>query len=256
MQRRKESRPVTELLAALDRGDDRRFEAQDLEQLPAPVRRYLGKAIPPGRPLIRVARLTQSGHFRLRESSDRWQPFVAKQVFTTTPPGFVWQARMRVAPLLRARVVDSYDRGVGTMQARMLGAVKLAEESGPPELASAALCRYLAEAVWFPTALLAGDSLEWCATGSASAAAFLRDRGHEVRLEFHFNDDDEIVQATSERYRKTNDGYTRTRWTASYRSYQKRDGVTLPLEGSVAWQLPSGSFEYWRGRIEEIEYES
>jgi len=52
------------------------------------------------------------------------------------------------------RVLDSYAAGVGSGQVSLLSAVAIASEAGIPVLSSGALHRFLAEEVWFPTALL------------------------------------------------------------------------------------------------------
>ncbi|WP_425532220.1 DUF6920 family protein [Aromatoleum anaerobium] len=44
--------------------------------------------------------------------------------------------------------------GVGSGQAQLLSAVTVASDRDKPELNSGSLHRYLAEAVWYPTALL------------------------------------------------------------------------------------------------------
>jgi hypothetical protein len=38
-------------------------------------------------------------------------------------------------------------------------------------------------------------------------------------------------------------------------NYQERNGMLIPLDGEVAWNLPDGDLSYWRGRIEAIEYQ-
>jgi hypothetical protein len=62
-------------------------------------------------------------------------------------------------------VRDTYLDAVGAMQGKLAGLIPVVDQSGRPELAAGALHRYLAEAAWFPTALLPSDRLAWRADG-------------------------------------------------------------------------------------------
>ena len=46
-------------------------------------------------------------------------------------PGFAWLARMQVAPLASARVLDCYVDGEGLLDARLFGSLPLARAAGP-----------------------------------------------------------------------------------------------------------------------------
>lgn len=44
-------------------------------------------------------------------------------------------------------------------------------------------------------------------------------------------------------------------WLGRFWNYESRGGMRVPLEGEVAWELPEGSWPYWRGRVTEIAYQ-
>jgi hypothetical protein len=44
-------------------------------------------------------------------------------------------------------------------------------------------------------------------------------------------------------------------WHGRFWNYEQRGGMRVPLDGEVAWLLPEGAKPYWRGRINEIDYE-
>lgn len=231
------------------------FRYRDLEGLPAPVARYLKNVLEEGLSRPKIVRLTQSGLFRMREDAVRWQRFEAAQYFSAMPVGFVWDARIRIAPLVRVRVVDTYHRGVGAMRGRVLNIFSVVDEAGSPELAAGALMRYLSESPWFPFALLPGPHLKWRAIDDRTAEATLADAGREVTMTFHFNDADELARASAERYRFIDGSYRLTRWTVLYRDYRRVDGLRIPREGSVEWSLVHGSFEYCRVRVLDAAYQ-
>ncbi len=133
------------------------WDARAIETLPPPVQRYLRAVLPDEQAMITSVRFTQQGLFRMSETKDAWQPFHATQFVTIRPPGFDWDARIRMAPALDVHVHDAYVAGAGTLHAAVLGLVTVARMHGTPEMARGELIRYLAEAPWYPTAFLPGQ---------------------------------------------------------------------------------------------------
>lgn len=224
-----------------------------LTGLPAPVRRYFEFALTPGQPLVEAARLEHAGEFAA--SPGRWSPFNSTEQFTTQPPGFVWDARIRMWPLVTVRVRDSYSRGEGAMLVNLAGLIPLVARRGTPELASGALMRYLAEAAWLPTALLPASGVKWEALDERSSRATLVDSGVRVSLDFHFSAQGGITRVAGERFRDVNGRGVLTRWEGEFSDYRRVEGMMIPHAGEVAWMLPEGRMPYWRGRIVKAQYE-
>lgn len=231
------------------------FSLKMLDGLPEPVARYFMFALTPGQPLIRGATIRQKGEFRMGGFEAGWKPMRTRQRFATHPPGFVWEASISLAPLLAVNVRDSYLGGTGTMQAKMAGMVSLVDQSGSPELASGALQRYLAEAVWFPTALLPGPNLTWEPMDATRARATLTDGAISVSLEFTFGAEGEITEVyTPGRYRDVKGVGVLTPWGGRFEEYIGVRGVMTPRHWEVAWFLPEGRLPYCRGRNREIAF--
>jgi hypothetical protein len=250
------SRLVDKLFQVLPGESQKTVTFKEFDLLPAPVARYFRWALKEGQPMIRSARIAQVGQFRARNADDGWSPFEAKQYFSARPPGFVWDAGIRMAPWLKVRVRDAYVTGHGSMQAKILSLVAMVHERGKAELNAGALQRYLAEAVWFPTALLPSAGVKWSAMDNHSAVATLSDFGSTVSLGFHFGDVDQITGVfTPGRYREVNGRYVLTPWAGQFRNYEEREGMRIPVEGDVEWRLKEGSFPYWMGRIVEVRYD-
>lgn len=222
--------------------------------LPAPVARYFDFALAAGHPDIRAARLVQEGEFFFRPGGPGSR-FTAVDRVTLDPPGLMWDANIAMAPFVGARVRDSYLEGVGTMHAALLGLIPLAHESGSPEIAAAALQRYLAEAPWVPTALLPSAALVWTAISDSVARATLTDRGVQATVDFHFGPAGEITGTVAERYRTVAGRQVLTPWLGSFSDYERVAGMMVPRRGEIAWQLPEGLFTYWRGRLVAASYE-
>jgi len=224
--------------------------------LPAPVARYFRRVLRDGAPLPARVRIRQAGSFRMGEAEDSWRPFTATQVFTIAPPGFVWDARVSLFPGIGVRVRDSYVAGAGGMRAELAGLLPVMEAAATPELASGALQRYLAEAMWFPTALLPSQGVRWAAIDERRALATLGDGLNAVSLEFRFAASGELwsVHAPA-RLRESGGAYLPTPWEGRVLTTDERHGLRIPVEVEVLWHIDGRPFPYYRGRIDDITYE-
>jgi len=230
------------------------FTPADTTELPTPVRRYLQRAIPEGHPLVDTARIEQTGRLRTGDASSAWYPFSATHRVTTAPPGFLWDATVRFAPLLTVSVRDSVCDGEGTAAVSLWGVVPLDGAGTSPEVVEAQLQRYLAEAVWYPTALLPREGVQWAPVDDRTAEATVECGGVSASLTFAF-DGDEVTRVEGERYRRVEGGFERTPWTGHWDGYERRDGLRIPLSGAVVWGLPEGKFRAWEGRVTDVEYD-
>src|SRR5215204_2002242 len=75
----------------------RHLDRSALETLPAPVRRYLSKAVGTRQAAARTAKLQQQGSFR-PDLKGQWYEIRGEQYFTADPPGFIWWGRVRITP--------------------------------------------------------------------------------------------------------------------------------------------------------------
>jgi hypothetical protein len=252
--RRDTARAVDALLSAPPGAERTPNSAADPSaELPAPVARYLHFALPVGAVRAREARIRWTGEFRMRPDG-AWAPFTAEQAFTIHPPGFVWDARIRMLPLVPVRVRDAYRAGRGSMLGRVAGLVPVVDEAGTPEMAQSALARWLGEAAWFPTALLPGGSVRWEAVDDSTARAVATDGAVSASADFHFAPDGAIARMTALRWRDVDGTAVLTPFEGVYEDYARVAGVRVPRRAEVAWLLPEGRFAYWRGRPVEVRY--
>lgn len=180
-----------------------RYDARELEGLPAPVQRYFRAVLKDGQPMVAAARLEHAGTFNASEAGEQWKAFTSTEYVVTRRPGFDWDGRIAMLPGLPVRVHDAYVAGEGILHATLLGLVTLAELRGTPEMAAGELMRYLAEAPWYPTALLPSQGVRWEPVNESSALATLGDgevawllpggakaywRGRLTRLQYEHGD--------------------------------------------------------------------
>ena len=231
------------------------FDPRLLDGLPAPVQRYFGKVLTPGQRMIAGAWVRHEGTFNMSPAKDRWSPFVSNQLVVTQRPGFIWDARIRMAPGLNVHVHDAYVAGEGVLHARLFGLFPVMDKPPSPELAQGEFMRFFAEASWYPTALLPSQGVVWEPIDERQARATMTDGATSLTMVVRFNDQDLIESVAAEsRGRDVKGEMVPTPWQGRFWDYVSRDGMLIPLEGEVAWLLPEGPLPYWRGRIVELTY--
>lgn len=225
-------------------------------KLPPPVARYFRHVLRDGQKLIRIAKIQQSGTLRTSTTAKTWSSFTASHFVVPPATGFMWNAKVEMPLTSHVRVLDSYIAGVGAGRVNLLSAFAVASEAGAPELNAGALHRYLAEAVWYPTALLLHPGLVWSPIDDRSAMATLTDRGTTVSLEFRFNEAGEVTGIYSPgRFGRFDGGYKQVPWEGHFRDYQDQAGMRVPLYGEVGWYENEALQFVWKGNVVHAQYE-
>jgi hypothetical protein len=228
----------------------------ELDGLPAPVQRFFRAALKEGQPMVAGVCVQHRGIFNMGETADQWKPFNSNQKVVTQRPGFFWDGRVAVMPGMPVRVHDAYVAGEGILHASLVGLVSLIKLRGTGDMAQGELMRFLAEAAWYPTALLPSQGVRWEAGDDRSAYATLTEGTISIPMRFTFNEQGLIDTVRTEARRRTVGGkIVPTPWHGRLWNYEERGGMRVPLDGEVAWLLPEGAKPYWRGRITEISYE-
>jgi hypothetical protein len=178
--------------------------------------------------------------------------FTADQYYRTSPPGFRWNARFKVAGLPVLRAEDSYKEGHGHMYGRLLGLKTIFDERGP-KLDQASMLRYLNEAMWFPTAYL-GENMRWEAVDRGSARVVFNDHGREVSARLYFDRDGRLADFKARRYREVDGEFSLDDWSTPISAYGEFGGLKLPAGGVGVWHLSGGDFAYIELEITAVEY--
>ena len=229
---------------------------EQLATLPAPVQRYLRLALQDGQPRLASVRLEQSGRLRTGVESEQWLDFAAEETIAPEARGFVWDASLRLMPLVHAGIRDIYVNGVGDGRVALLSAFTISADRGTPELNSGDLYRLLAEAPWSPTLLLPSEDITWKAIDDRRAAATLTHQGEAVTIEFRFNDAGEVASVyAAERPRSYGTTYVATPWEGRFSHYVTVDGIRVPSTGEVGWWVEGRWFPVWRGTVERFAFD-
>jgi hypothetical protein len=173
-----------------------------------------------------------------------------------TAAGFLWDARVGATSGIHLQVLDSLVDGRGAGQVSLLSAIRIASDGGTPEMNSGALHRFLAEAVWSPTALLPSERLRWSAIDANMACATLTAKGVTVSLEFRFNAAGEVVGIfTPGRWGSFGGSYSQKPWEGHFRDCVTVQGMRVPTHGEVGWYDDGVWRLVWEGSLAQATYE-
>lgn len=232
-----------------------RYHVSELRGLPAPVQRYFQRALKPGQRIVASVEVSNVGTFNMSRSGQRWRPFNSHQSVVTRRPGFVWSARISLFSGVTAFVHDAYVAGQGILRPTLMGLFALGRQEGGDALDKAELIRYLAEAAWYPTALLPSQGVSWSAVDERSAHATLRDGRSAVTLLFRFNDHGMIESACADARGAVERGILTLReWEGRWSNYRRRDGMRIPTSGEASWVVHGNRMPYWRGAVTSLTY--
>jgi hypothetical protein len=228
----------------------------EVNTLPDPLKKYFRLVLKNGSPIIRRCIIFQVGGFRAKPELTEWSRMEARQYFSSHPRGFVWNSSISVAPGISIKVCDSYIDGKGEMKGNLLSTFTFIDEKNKKELNEGALQRYLAESVWFPTALLPSQGVTWEIIAKNKAKATISDSSTTVSLDFEFSDTGEIISVyTPSRYREVSGRYESTPWNGKYSNYIDFKGYLIPQKAEVEWQLKDKVYPYWKATLKEIIYD-
>ncbi len=204
-------------------------------------------AMPGGDIECRGTWLKQEGEMRF--APDRpWLPFTAEQWFLGCGIDFRWRAWIRITPLSPARVIDSFENGRGLLTAKLFGFIPVMHSQGPETDRGESL-RGLAEIPWRPFVFSESPCFTWESLGTNKLRSSFDDGRTRAAIEFDLDGEGHVLGgAASSRPRLVEKSLIETPWSGTFGKYRKFDRVWVPASSEATWQLPGGSFTYWRGR--------
>lgn len=222
------------------------------EHVPAVVQRYLDVVLGPMVQAPRAVRLEHRGTMWL---GNRWRGFSSHQRSSLVPPQFRWQARVRMMPAVWVDVLDSFEGGRGTLQARLWGILPVTASSGAA-LDEGEYMRWCAEAAWYPWVLADATTVDWQDAGGDAAVATFRHGALQCRLTCTFATDGTLraVEAAT-RPRAVGTTFVPTPWRGEWQDYRDHHGILIPTSGQVSYIIDGEQQPYWRGTVEAWEME-
>lgn len=241
---------VEELYSTVEMNGEMVSEEQ-IEGLPESVQRWFKRSGIIGKEKVMSVRLKQRAEMRL-EPGSKWMPVQAEQYFISEDPGFIWDARIKAAPFVHIAGRDKYHNGRGSMLIKPMSLFTLADSKGE-EIDQGTLLRYLAETMWFPSALL-NPYIEWEAIDDTNARASMTYKGVSASGDFTINEKGEVTLFEAERYGDFDGEFRMEIWSIPVSEYRVFQGIRVPTRGEITWKLAEGDFNWFNFEVTDIEY--
>jgi hypothetical protein len=221
-----------------------------LVSLPPVVQHWLRQSNVIGREMPGVLRVRQEGKMRTSPVG-KWLSLEAEQYFTFDPPAFLWDARIRLFPLLFIAGRDRYEHGKGNMRIRLMDILPLTNASGR-EIDQGSLVRFLAEISWFPQAAVS-PYLQWEEINDRSARVSMTLGSTQATGVYSFDDAYRVSGFLAERYMESKGIYTKETWSVAVTGYKDFNGVPTGYRNEVTWKLKNGDFTWLVLEIKSVD---
>ena len=247
---KKVEKEIEELLSKV-KNEGEIVTEEDVFKLPQNVRDWIEYTGVIGKEKIVSAHVRQKAEMKLEEDKP-WIPVEAEQYFTSDEPGFIWNAKIKFAPLFHISGRDKYQNGKGNMLIKILSLLTIADSKGE-EIDQGSLLRYLAESMWFPTAVL-NEYIAWEEIDRYHAKATMTYGGISASGIYTFNDEGQVISFEAKRYGEFNGEFSLETWLVSVGEYKEFNGINIPSKGNVTWRLETGDFNWFNFELTDIEY--
>lgn len=228
---------------------------QDLEDLPAPARRYLEHAIAPTARPATTVRLRMHGEIKLKT----WRRFGADETLAWGRE-MMWRARTTVSGL----PISGFDRvgpGVGEQRWRILGLFPAMKSSGH-DIARSGAGRVAGESCWLPSVLREGN-VRWSAWSPGDerrVRASFSSFGERADLTLTVAPDGRLEQMAFPRWGNPDGGMFRYETFGGVMEAEGSfHGYTIPTRLRMGWYFGTDRFEregeFIRIVIDEARYE-
>lgn len=232
---------------------DREIVAEkDLLSLPPVVQKWLVNCGIMGKKLISNVHLVQEVQLQMQPEQTSWSQGTAEQYFTIYPPAFSWNIKTKTNSILSVVGRDKFTEGKGEMTIKLLSLVPVANVKNDEKVNQATLQRYLAEIAWFPSAAL-NQYIKWETIDDHSARACMEYNGTKGSGIFHFDESGNFEKFVAMRY-KGSDDTDPTKWTVTATKTEERNGIKIPTECEVSWDLQKGKWTWLKLKITDIQY--
>ncbi|MFO8002875.1 DUF6544 family protein [Thioalkalivibrio sp.] len=229
------------------------YDPAMVAHLPEVGQRYFARAIAPGTPLHKVARLEMEGSLIL---NGRELPMRADQILAP-PHGFVWRARAG-SGLIRFSGSDGYWNGHTSWTRFWLwGVLPVARIADTEDHARAAAARMVMETVWAPAALLPQSGAVWTQTGADQAEVQFPEVPGVEPIHLTLDAAGRVLEMTTLRWSDANPDkiYRLQPFGGRTLAHHTHQGFTIPTAMEIGNLYGTREYApFFRARLTRVEY--
>ncbi|HEA19746.1 hypothetical protein LCGC14_1127490 [marine sediment metagenome] len=223
-----------------------------MERLPEIVQKSMRSSGVIGQDEIVSVRLQQKGEMKTKPEG-KWMPFTATQYFNVEDAAFIWTTEVDFMPMVNMAGRDKLIDGKGEMLIKLANMIPVVDEGNNEKVNSGAMLRYMAEMVWFPSAML-NDYIKWEAMDANAAKATFTLKGESVSGIYTFSDKGNFKSFEANRYYGGKMDSKLEKWKITASDYKEFNGIKIPNKCSVIWKLREGDSNWLNLEITELEY--
>ena len=229
------------------------FTAEEIEHLPAPVKKYFETCGFIGRPKMSYLKAYyENVNFLLAADKPYTKINYTLYTFVKEPARIAFiETSIYGIPF---QGLDSYIGGKGGMKGVLAKTITLFNETGA-EMDTACLVNSLSECLFVPSIAIQGY-IQWMHVDDTHANATISYYGISASGSFTFSENGEVISfSTNDRWAIETDGTkTRTPWSLLFGNYEERNGIKQPTIYKAVWHYGNGDSVYFDSKNPLIEY--
>jgi hypothetical protein len=228
----------------------------DIAHLPEPVQKYFRFTGIVGKPMPYNCTIDwEDVQFKMSPEKE-WIPIKCLQFNSVKEPArfaYLYAPKMGVNIFVGR---DKYQQGKGNMHIKLMGLFTIQDAWGKA-MDESSLVTILSETLFVPGYALQ-QYVSWEEIDSLSAKATITHNGISVSGIFYFNEKGEMTHFTSydRNYVDTDGNEQKVEWVANVEYYTQNDGLILPGYVSATWKRPEGDYQYFKGKIKALKFNS
>jgi len=231
---------------------ERVISASEINELPAPVKKWLQLSGAVGKPYIRVGKVIQQAEMKMKPGQQNWMPASATQYTFLEKPAFIWTVDGKMNAFLNFQGRDKFTDGKGEMLIKLNSLINVVNEQGE-KLNEGSLQRFLGEMVWFPSLALS-EYISWEQLNDTTARATLNYKGSRGSGTFYFNEQGDFIRFSAMRYKDNIPDAKRYEWVLEVKDYRIFEGIKVPSKMTTTWKLDKEDWTWLNLEIVDIKY--
>lgn len=221
--------------------------AETISGLPSVVQRWLLNCGIVDKEYQNNISITQEVQMLMNPGQAKWIKGEANQHFTIDKPSFIWRARLKLNWFMFITGCDKFVDGTGRMVIKLFSCIPVVNVKNNRKLNEATMQRFLAEIVWFPQAALS-PFIKWQERDKDSAYATMSYNGTQGDGVFFFDKEGNFEKFEAMRFKDVKDAQP-TKWMVSAVKTELVNGIKMPAQAQVAWELENGPWVWLKVKI-------
>jgi hypothetical protein len=189
-------------------------------------------------------RTEELGEMRMSPAG-KWLPYTAQQTIDARRSSFRWEAQYQGGARGWVMVTDAYEQGHGRLALKLGGVIPVKKATGP-EFDKGELQRYLASVMVCPAISVNHPTLEWTAAGAHTLCVHDLEDSTGATVYIEIDDDGRPSSCRAKRPMAVGNRTIETPWLGICTEFREWEGLRAASRIEASWELPEGSFCYFR----------